>query len=32
MGSNAVSVAVVQDDMANAQGGLPVRMVDKPWG
>lgn len=32
MGSNAVSVAVAQDDMANAQGGLPVRMVDKPWG
>jgi mannose-6-phosphate isomerase len=27
-----VSIAATQDDMVNALGGLPVRMVDKPWG
>ena len=27
-----MSVVEAQDDEANAQGGLPVRMVDKPWG
>jgi mannose-6-phosphate isomerase len=29
---NVASAKEMRGDVANAQGGLPVRLVDKPWG